>query len=248
MLTHGDVTFHPESCVAAYGDRDVKLNPKEYALLELFLRYPRHVLSYDAIIDQLWQGESIPTYSGIRTHIKRLRKAFKVAGYPDEIVENVHGLGYRLKQVSPQANNVVHPSVAVLERFFKAKAIEYLVLDEGQLIGYLSPNAIHYSDYPAEVQVGAAIKDGFPEFVGLETTLEDVRTQQLSSFELKGIGREHNPYRPEYINLYAIADHDSQTSQRLFIFFEDASETMTARQRLVQRANETILLLERLQS
>lgn len=248
MLTYGEVALNSESFITTYREQEIKLNPKEYKLLEIFLRYPSHVLSYEAIIDRVWQGESVPTYGCVRTHIKRIRKAFKAAGYPSEIIENIHGLGYRLKPLAATDGAVIRPSATVLQRFFSVKAIEYLVIDGQQAVRYLSPGVVHYSDYPQELQVGACIGQGFPEFVGLEETLGKVLSQKQESFEIKGIGRNQNPERPEYINFYVIADRDAIPRKQLFIFFEDASEQMHSRQRLVQRSNETMLLLERLQT
>ncbi|NER78583.1 MAG: response regulator transcription factor [Leptolyngbya sp. SIO1D8] len=248
MLTYGKVALNSQSCTTTYNGCEVRLNPKEYELLELFLKYPSHVLSYDAIIDRVWEGESVPTYGCIRTHIKRLRKAFKAVEYPGEIIENVHSLGYRLKPLPKETMEVISPPNSVLRRFFSAKAIEYLVVDNGQIVRYLSPGIVRYSDYPTEIRVGAAVDDGFPEFIGLETVFKKILNQQQESFELKGIAREQNPERPEYINFYVIADRDHQSLNRLFIFFEDASDHMLSRQRLVQRSNETVLLLERLQA
>ncbi|MGD1907963.1 MAG: helix-turn-helix domain-containing protein [Leptolyngbyaceae cyanobacterium] len=223
------------------------LNPKEYALLELFIRYPTHVLSYDAIIDRVWEGDSIPTRSCIRTHIKRLRRAFNAVDYPGEIVENVHGLGYRLAPLSTSETGVIRPPAGVLQRFFKSKAIEYLVLDDHQIVQYLSPGVTQYSDDPTEVKLNEAASDGFPEFVGLEDTFQEILDGERDSFELHGVGKGTNSARPDYINFYAVGDRDTQLANRLFIFFEDASDQMRSRQRLVQRSNETMLLLERLQ-
>lgn len=247
MLSHGEVSLDTDTFVATYAGQAVKLNPKEFLLLEVFLRYPSHVLSYEAIIDRVWPGDSIPTYGCIRTHIKRLRRAFKAAGYSGEIVENVHGLGYRLNPLLIEKEKVIQPSGAVLQRFFSVKAIEYLVLDEHNQVRYLSPGVNHYSDYPQDLQLGTSVMNGFPEFVGLEPTLGEILGRKQECFELRGIGRGQNPQRPDYINFYVVADRESRPLDRLFVFFEDASESMRARQRLVQRSNETILLLERLQ-
>ncbi|MEM7101470.1 MAG: winged helix-turn-helix domain-containing protein, partial [Pseudomonadota bacterium] len=244
---YGKTIFDPKSCTVYYEDCKVHLNPKEYALLEVFIRYPTHVLSYDAIIDRVWEGESIPTRSCIRTHIKRLRKAFNAVNYPGEIVENIHGLGYRLAPLSTSETGVIRPPSGVLQRFFKSKAIEYLVLDNQLLVQYLSPGLTQYSDYPAEVQLKGAASDGFPEFVGLEDTFQDILQGKRESFEICGVGKGENPDRPDYINFYAIADRSTKSANRLFVFFEDAADQMRSRQRLVQRSNETMLLLERLQ-
>lgn len=246
MLSYGKVILDIQTRTVTYDGRTVKLNPKEYSLLELFLSYPRHVLSYDAIIDRVWSGESVPTQSCIRTHIKRLRKAFNAVDYPEEVVENVRGLGYRLKLLNEAEMQIIRPPFSVLKRFFKARAIEYLVLDDRSSVCYLSPGAIRYSDYPSEVRKGGPVWDGFPEFVGLESIFGEIIAGSLEAFELKGIGRGQSPQRPDYINFYAIADSESQPV-RLFVFFEDCSSYMHSRQRLVQYANETVLLVERFQ-
>ncbi|MEO1095463.1 MAG: response regulator transcription factor [Cyanobacteria bacterium J06638_28] len=247
-LTYGSVILDTRSCVATYDGCEVTLNPKEYALLKLFLSYPNHVLSYDAIIDGVWEGDNIPTYSSIRTHIKRLRQAFKAAQYPNEIVENVHSLGYRLKPLPTAEATIIRPSQAVLQRFFQVKSIEYLVVNDRQVILYQSPGVSQYSDYPHELKVGNSVNDSFPELLGLETVFAEILAQKREGFDLKGIARAQNPQRPEYINLYAIADKQNTSAQHIFIFCEDASEHMQYRQRLVQHANETMLLLERLRT
>lgn len=247
-LTYGSITLDTRACVATYGDCEVSLNPKEYALLKLFLSYPNHVLSYDAIIDGVWEGDNIPTYSSIRTHIKRLRQAFKAVEYPDEIVENIHSLGYRLKPLSTAEKTIIRPSQAVLQRFFQVKSIEYLVINKRQTVLYQSPGIGQYSDYPQELKIGAPVSESFPELLGLENIFAEILTQQREGFDLKGIARSQNPQRPEYINLYAIADNHATSAQHIFIFCEDASEHMQYRQRLVQHANETMLLLERLRT
>lgn len=244
VLTYGKVVLDLQAHTAMYGDREIKLNPKEYSLLELFVSYPRHVLSYDMIIDRVWPNEFVPTQSCIRTHVKRLRKAFDAVDYPGEIVKNIRGLGYKLQPLPEADAEIISPSNSVLQRFFKSKAIEYLVLDDRWAIRYLSPGALRYCDYPSEVETEKAVWDGFPEFIGLESVFAEIMSGERESFELVGIGRGNNPLRPEYINFQAIVDRDSQSLNRLFIFFEDSSEQMLSRQRLVQYSNETLLLME----
>ena len=247
-LSYGKIVLDTQAHTAAYDGRAIKLNPKEYALLELFLSYPRHVLSYDTIVDRVWYDKSVPTQSCIRTHIKRLRQAFGAIDYPGEIIDNVRGLGYRLRPLPEAEGEILRPSNEVLQRFFSTKAIEYLVLDNSWNLRYLSPGAIHYSDDPASVRLGSAVCEGFLEFVGLEPTFEEIATGKLEGFEMKGISRRRNVMRPDYISFYIVADRDSPFPNRLFVFFEDSSDYMLSRQRLVQRSNEIILLLERCKS
>ncbi len=250
MLVYNKLAVDPQSFAVTYDGRPVKLHPKEYLLLRLFLKYPNHVLSYDVIIDSLWDDDNIPTHGGVRAHIKGLRKALREANATEIIIETVHGLGYRL---NPLTNNnsmmtgTISPPVSVLKDFIKAKSIEYLIVDTQLIIKGMSPGILNYSDYPNMTKIESPLQEGFPEFIGLEDALSKVIKKESKSFELHGIAKAANPDRPEYINFNVIADEsqsgDSLKERLLFIFFEDASETMIYRQQLVQRENEYYLLL-----
>lgn len=251
MLIYAEILVDTDSCTVTYKGEIVPLLPKEYQLLTLFLKYPNHILSYDAIVDNLWDIDRIPTCSGIRTHIKNIRKAFKKANCYEDIIENIYGMGYRLNPAIKNKagrNDLIAPAVSTLSDFLRFKAIEYLAIDEEFKIKYISPSLMDYCDYPENLQLGIYAGIPFPELIGIEEVLERVRNKQDKTFEIKGIARACNPNRPEYINFYAIADEPKNTEnlgkQLLFVFFENASEQMIYKQRLVQIENEMYLLLE----
>lgn len=95
-LAHGKLRLDPCLCEVTYeGDR-LDLTPKEYILLEYFLRHPQQVLTRSALLDKLWECDSFSGEGTIRTHITNLRQKLKAAGSPDNLIETVYGLGYRL--------------------------------------------------------------------------------------------------------------------------------------------------------
>ncbi|MEM9266376.1 MAG: response regulator [Cyanobacteria bacterium P01_F01_bin.13] len=96
-LQWGELTVYPETFEVRYGEHLLHTTPKEYALLELFLRHPNRVFSLDAIIDNLWSFEDPPSGDAVRTHIKGVRQKLKAGGAPKDFIETVYGLGYRLK-------------------------------------------------------------------------------------------------------------------------------------------------------
>lgn len=100
-LEWGDLRLDTVSCEVCYRDRPLSLTPKEYRLLELFMRNGRRVFSRTAILELLWSFEELPTEAAVKTHIKCLRSKFKTVGAPTDLIETVHGLGYRLKEISP---------------------------------------------------------------------------------------------------------------------------------------------------
>jgi DNA-binding response OmpR family regulator/HPt (histidine-containing phosphotransfer) domain-containing protein len=97
ILEWGDLRLDPSSCEVTYETTPLLLTPKEYALLELFLRNRQRVFSCGMILEHLWSYEEMPGEDAVRTHIKGLRQKLKTVGLPSDVVETVYGIGYRLK-------------------------------------------------------------------------------------------------------------------------------------------------------
>ena len=93
-LQAGLLRLDPVSCQITYADTPLKLTPKEYSLLELFLRSPNRVFSRSHIIEHLWSFDDPPLEDSVKAHIKGLRRKLKQVGAADWI-ENVYGIGYR---------------------------------------------------------------------------------------------------------------------------------------------------------
>lgn len=100
ILEWGDLRLDPSSATVSCHlpdgqSRPIPVTPKEYGLLEVFLRNPSRIFSMDALIDKVWSFDDAPTTGAIRTHIKGLRQKTRAAGLA-EVVDTVYGLGYRL--------------------------------------------------------------------------------------------------------------------------------------------------------
>ncbi|RMG06762.1 MAG: response regulator [Cyanobacteria bacterium J055] len=96
ILEWGGLRLNPSFCEVTYDGNLIHLTPKEYSLLELFMRHPRHVFSRSAILEHLWSFNDPPGEETIRAHIKGLRRKLKEGG-AREAIETVYGIGYRLK-------------------------------------------------------------------------------------------------------------------------------------------------------
>ncbi len=99
QLCWGNLCLNPDTFEVTYGNKPLRLTPKEYALLELLISNGRRVLSRPGIIERLWSIDESPTEEAVKTHIRTLRQKLKAVGAPDSIIETVHGLGYRMKQL-----------------------------------------------------------------------------------------------------------------------------------------------------
>jgi DNA-binding response OmpR family regulator/HPt (histidine-containing phosphotransfer) domain-containing protein len=95
VLVWGTLHLDLNTCQVTVGDQALSLSPKEYGLLELFLRNPQRVFSSAVLLERLWTFEETPGEDTVRTHIKRLRRKLKKAGTTG-VIENIYGMGYRL--------------------------------------------------------------------------------------------------------------------------------------------------------
>jgi len=99
ILEWGSLHLDPSTYEVTYDQQSLHLTPKEYNLLELLLRNGRRVLSRSVIIEHLWSLEDPPEEDTVKAHIKSLRQKFKAVGAPNDLIETVHSVGYRLKHL-----------------------------------------------------------------------------------------------------------------------------------------------------
>jgi DNA-binding response OmpR family regulator len=97
VLQSGGIALNPVTYDVSYANRLLQLTPKEFALLELFLRNGRRVLSRLVIIEHVWSLSDPPTEETVKGYIKSLRAKLRAAGAPEDCIETVRGVGYRLK-------------------------------------------------------------------------------------------------------------------------------------------------------
>lgn len=96
------LTLDPKLHEVHHQQQLLPLTPKEYGMMELFMRHPQQVFSPGAIINNLWAGEDPPGEEAVRTHIKGLRQKLKKVGLDKDTIKTVYGVGYRLKSDEDQ--------------------------------------------------------------------------------------------------------------------------------------------------
>lgn len=100
ILVWGGLHLDPSTYEVSYENQPLHLTPKEFSILELLLRNGRRVLSRSVIIERLWSLENPPEEDTVKAHIKSLRQKLRAVAAPDDLIETVHSVGYRLKQIS----------------------------------------------------------------------------------------------------------------------------------------------------
>ena len=109
VLEWGNLRLDPATREVTYAEQPLFLSPKEFAILEFFVRNGRRVFTYSTILDRLWAYEETPNVDAVRTHIKGLRQKLRRAGAPTDSIETVYGLGYRLKPLASVADSLAEP-------------------------------------------------------------------------------------------------------------------------------------------
>jgi two-component system, OmpR family, response regulator MprA len=79
------------------GRRSIELTRTEFALLELFLRNPRQVLTRSIIFERVWGYDFGPTSNSLDVYIGYLRRKTEEAGAP-RLIHTIRGVGYALRE------------------------------------------------------------------------------------------------------------------------------------------------------
>ncbi len=94
-LAVGDLRFDVLTKVAWRSGRRIDLRPREWALLELFMRRPTHVLSRSQILSHVWDMDFDPGSNVVDVYVGYLRKKLNRPELPP-LIQTVRGAGYRL--------------------------------------------------------------------------------------------------------------------------------------------------------
>ncbi len=96
-LTRGELMLDPVRHLCTWKGETINLTVTEFLILKALVQHPGHVKNRDQLMDTAY-GESV--YVDARTidsHIKRLRKKFKLADDDYGQIETLSGVGYRYK-------------------------------------------------------------------------------------------------------------------------------------------------------
>jgi two-component system OmpR family response regulator len=100
VLAEGDLKLDPASKRAWRGSAELQLSPKEFFLLEFFLRHPGVVLTRSQIIEAVWDFAYDGTSNVVDQYVNYLRRKVDIP-FGRQDIETVRGMGYRLRQAEP---------------------------------------------------------------------------------------------------------------------------------------------------
>ena len=94
-LTNGDLVLNPAEHTVRWQSDVIDFSPREFALLDYFMRRPGDVLRRTEILDHVWDYAYDGTSNVVDVYVRYLRRRLEDAGCPD-VIETVRGVGYRL--------------------------------------------------------------------------------------------------------------------------------------------------------
>lgn len=94
-LRCGDLWMNTQECRVNVRGVASDLSPKEFRLLELFMRNPRRVWSREQLIERVWGPDFMGDSKTVDVHIRWLREKLEKDPSRPEYLVTVRGFGYR---------------------------------------------------------------------------------------------------------------------------------------------------------
>jgi DNA-binding response OmpR family regulator len=94
-LQVGDLVVEPEHYRVTRQGKEIKLTPREFALLEFLIRNPGKSFTSEVLLSRVWGSETDTGPDAVRLVIKRLRDKVDTGSGPS-IIQYAAGIGYKL--------------------------------------------------------------------------------------------------------------------------------------------------------
>jgi two-component system OmpR family response regulator len=101
-LAQGSLSVEPEQHVAAFAGTQLRLTAIEFGILRAFLARPTAIFSREQIMTAAYQLNIQVSDRTIDSHIRNIRAKLAAANC-DNVIETIHGVGFKLGRCEPQA-------------------------------------------------------------------------------------------------------------------------------------------------
>ena len=95
VLEFNHINMFLEECRVTSFDKEITLSPKEFKLLELFLKNPKRVWSRDLILEKIWEIDFIGDTKTVDVHVRWLREKLEEDPSAPKFLKTVRGFGYK---------------------------------------------------------------------------------------------------------------------------------------------------------
>jgi len=98
IIERGKLLMDPDRHSCTWDGKPVTLTVTEFLILQSLAQRPGIVKSRDSLMDAAYDDQVYVDDRTIDSHIKRLRKKFKLTDESFEAIETLYGVGYRFKE------------------------------------------------------------------------------------------------------------------------------------------------------
>ena len=91
----GDCVLDFKNHKAKKRGESVEMSPREFAMMEFFIKNRGKAISRDLFLDEIWGYDRYPTTRTVDIHIARLRQKLEQNPDSPEFILTVHGVGYK---------------------------------------------------------------------------------------------------------------------------------------------------------
>lgn len=98
VLTFGNLSLNCSTYELSTPVQAIRLNNKEFQMIELFLRNPQKIFSTEQLMERIWNWESDAEINVVWTNIAYLRKKLNLLKATVEI-KSIRGVGYCLGEI-----------------------------------------------------------------------------------------------------------------------------------------------------
>lgn len=96
VLTYEDLNLNKGALELSGPGGTIRLGPKEFQLMEVFLKNPGQILPKSLLLEKIWGIDSDAEYNNIEVYVSFLRQKLSSLSTPVQI-RTVRGVGYRLE-------------------------------------------------------------------------------------------------------------------------------------------------------
>lgn len=96
-LANGPIRLIKSSRKCFVGDKEIKLNDKEWRLLEVLMKNPGAVITHEKLLTSVWGVEFGSEVQYLRVSFARIRKKFEEVGFQGGVISAYSGVGYILR-------------------------------------------------------------------------------------------------------------------------------------------------------
>jgi DNA-binding response OmpR family regulator len=94
VLRFGELGLNRDTREVFLDGRPIRLTPREFELLEVFMLHPRQVMTREVLLDRVWGTDYLGDGNLIEVHVSALRE--KLGDQRRQLIRTVRGVGYAL--------------------------------------------------------------------------------------------------------------------------------------------------------